>query len=153
MLMPSASCLAVTWTEPSRISPGTAQEASSGKSPAVAARTRKMSSVTAVTRMNQEPLRISAPSLRTMISAAAACTAGTHSRNQPMRATKTFNMVVSRSRRLQNRRLELLLQSVTNPGTHRSEDAAKIRRNVLHRTPFGLEHVGVEHDLPVDPFL
>src|ERR1700688_3496021 len=114
-----------------------------------------MSSVKAVTRMNQEPLRMSAPSLRMMISAA--CAAVAHSREQPTRALKALNIVVSGSLanpswRFQNRRLELLLQSVTDSGTHGSEDAAKIRRDILNSTPFGLEHVGVEHGLPVDPF-
>src|ERR1700733_3028410 len=96
---------------------------------------------------------MSAPSLRTMISATAACAAVTHSREQPMSALRALNIVASNpSWRLQNRRLELLLQCVAHCGTHRSEDAAKIRRNMPDSTAFGLEHVGVEHGLPVDPF-
>src|ERR1700722_15594890 len=151
--MPSASCLTVTWTERPRISCGTAQEASSGKSPAAAARTRRMSSAKAVTRMNQEPLRMSAPSLRTIISAPAARAAAAHKKEQPNRAPKVLNIADSRpSWRLQNGVLELLLQSVPKTRTHRSEDTAKIRRNMLDCTAFGLEHVGVEHGLPVDPF-
>src|SRR5271170_4889464 len=99
---------------------------------------------------------MSAPSLRTMISAAAACAAVAHSREQPNRALKVLNMVASRSGspswRLQNGGLELLLQRVPSSRTHHSEDPPKIRRNMLDCTAVGLEHVGVEHGLPVDPF-
>src|ERR1700722_1888231 len=99
---------------------------------------------------------MSAPSLRTMISAAAACAAVAHSREQPKRALSALNMGASGSGspswRLQNGSLELLLQSVPSSGTHHSEDAPKILRNMLDCAAFGLEHVGVEHGLPVDPF-
>src|SRR5271165_7288791 len=99
---------------------------------------------------------MSTPSLRTTTSAAAACAAVAHSQEQPMRALKAFSIVASRSVgpswRLQKGGLELLLDGVPNSGTHHSEDAAKIRRNMLDRTAFGLEHVGVEHGLPIGPF-
>src|ERR1700689_156813 len=94
---------------------------------------------------------MSAPSPRTVISETAACAAVAHSREQPIRALKALNIDSSNpSWRLQNRRLELLPQSVTDSGTHRSEDAPKIRRNMLDCTAFGLEHEGLEHGLPVD---
>src|SRR5580698_804915 len=119
---------------------------------------------------------MSAPSPRAVTSAGAACAAAQNTQ-QPIEGPSTLKALTAlkalavlrvlkalraliigisrsgrRSWRLEYGCLELLLQSLPHSGTHRTEHALKIRWNMFDCTALRLEHVGVEHGLPINPF-